>query len=259
MDTPVATAPALRVNHFLPYAAVFQADVRQTLRCWIYRLWAFMSLSATSGYLVYRFGAKHVGGIVQPAPEMINDLVTWIIWGSITLIIVLTAGSICGERGTLADSILSRGISRFQYFLGKWHARLVVVLGTFLILAGLATLASLLVLDSGTLSIRGCGVALMMVASLLVMIVTSGVVISALANTTVVAITVVWMSLYGVGFLLSLLPAQYPSPDRALQSLPNVLQGMYDLHSVSRLVAGALSASLLMGIIGMVGFSRKDV
>jgi hypothetical protein len=259
MDAPAAAASQVRINHFLPYAAVFLADLKGTSRSWIYRLWAFLSVSATAGFLLYRFGAHHVGGIVQPAPDLINDMVSWIIWGSVTLIIVLTAGAICGERGNLADSVLSRGISRSQYYMGKWHARLVIVLGTFLFLAGLAVVASIMILDSSTLSLMGCLVAVGVVVTLLVMIVSCAVMVSALANSPMVAITIVWMALYGIGFLLSLLPAQYPSPDRALHGLPLVLKGTYDLHTVSRLVAGALSMSLLMGMIGMIGFSRKDV
>ena len=45
----------------------------------------------------------------------------------------------------MADSVLSRGISRYQYFLGKWHARLVTMLGTFFVL-GLLMLTSALFL-----------------------------------------------------------------------------------------------------------------
>ena len=259
MDAPAATPTTVKYNSWLPYSAVFLADIKHTLQSWIYRLWAFLAVGATSGFLLYRIGAKREGGMVQPAPELLNDLITWIIWGSVTLIIVLTANAICGERGTLADSILSRGISRHQYFLGKWHARLVVILGTFFVLTLLAIAAANLMLHGETLSMSGAFVAMAVVGSLLAMIVSCGVTVSALANTTVVAITLLWMALYGVGFLLSLLPAQYPSPDRALQSLPNVLKGIYNWHHASRLVAGALSVSLLMGIVGMIGFSRKDV
>ena len=62
MDAPTTTVPAFKVNRFLPYAAVFSADVRQMLRSWIYRLWALLSVAAVAGYLLYRFGAKNVGG-----------------------------------------------------------------------------------------------------------------------------------------------------------------------------------------------------
>ncbi|MCI0377019.1 MAG: ABC transporter permease [Gemmataceae bacterium] len=254
-----AAAKRLKINRFLPYWAVFQADLKQTLRSWIYRVWVLVSLGAAVGWLLYRFGARQVGGFVQPAPEMMGDLLSWVALGSVTLIIVLTAGAICSERGTVADSVLSRGISRFQYFLGKWHARLVVVLGTFLAIALLAFVGSFLMLHTESLSFSGCLVALATVAALLVMVVTCGVSVSALSNNTVVSIAVVWMALYGVGFVLSLLPETIPSPDRTLQALPNVLKGFYDWQMLSRLISGSLSMSLLVGLVGMIGFSRKDV
>lgn len=259
MDAPAPTPPPFKVNHFLPYAAVFSADLRAMLRSWIYRLWALLSISAVAGYLLYRFGAKDVGGMVQPAPELIHDLITWIIWGSLTLIIVLTASAISGERDTFADAVLCRGISRSQYFLGKWHSRLVLVLGTYFALTCATLLAAVVMLHSETLSITGCFAAMAVVGAILAMIVTCSVTVSALSNTTVIAITLVWMALYGVGFLMSLLPHEYPSPDRALQNLPMILRGQYDWHAISRIASGALSVSLLMAVIGMFGFSRRDV
>ena len=90
---------AVKINRLLPYWAVFQADLRQTLTSWIYRVWVLVSLGAAVGYLLYRFGAKQVGGFVQPAPEMMSDLMNWVAFGSVTLVIVLTAGAICSERG----------------------------------------------------------------------------------------------------------------------------------------------------------------
>ena len=51
----------------------------------------------------------------------------------------------------------------------------------------------------------------------------------------------------------------YPSPDRALQALPYVLKGQYDLHMIGRLISGTLSASLLVALAGMIFFSRRDV
>jgi len=249
----------VKVNRFLPYWAVFQADLKHTLHSWIYRVWVLVSLGAAIGYLLYRFGAKQVGGFVQPAPEMISDLMNWVAFGSVTLVIVLTSGAICSERGTMADSVLSRGISRYQYFLGKWHARLVLVLSTFFIIAVLALIGSFFMLHSENLNLVGSLIALLLVASLLIMVITFGVSVSALSNNTVVSIAIVWMVLYSAGFALSLLPESYPSPDRALQSLPRVLKGFYDWQMVSRLVSGALSLSIVVALAGMFGFSRRDV
>jgi ABC-2 type transport system permease protein len=258
MDVP-ASLKAVKLNRFLPYWAVLQADVKQALKSWIYRVWVLVSLGAAIGYLLYRFGAKQVGGFVQPAPEMISDLLNWVAFGSVTLVIVLTSGAICSERGTMADSVLSRGISRYQYFLGKWHARLALVLGTFFIIAVLALIGSFFMLHSDSLSLIGSAIALATVAALLVMVITCGVSVSAVSSNTVVSIAVVWIALYSAGFALSLLPETYPSPDRALQALPRVLKGYYDWEMVSRLISGSLIVSLVVALVGMIGFSRRDV
>ena len=125
-------------NRWLPYWAVFQADVGQTLRSWVYRVWVLASLLAMAGYLLYRVGAVREFGVLHPASAFMSDLLKWTVLVSVTLVVILTTGSISSERGTMADSVLSRGISRHQYFMGKWHARLVVVLGTFFLLGIIA-------------------------------------------------------------------------------------------------------------------------
>src|SRR5215475_1699950 len=143
MEAPVTgPLPKYKPVRFLPYWAVFQMDLHQTFHSWVYRVWVLLSFSAAVGYLLYRFGAYREAGLVQPASDMMSDLLRWTVLGSVTLIIVLTAGSISAERGTMADSVLSRGISRYQYFLAKWHARLVTIIGTFFVMASAALLSS---------------------------------------------------------------------------------------------------------------------
>jgi hypothetical protein len=257
MDTPVAARPA-RINRWLPYWAVFQADVGLTLRSWVYRFWVLVSLLAAVGYLLYRYGIDRGAGISQSASTLISDLLRWTVYGSVTLIIVLTAGSISGERGNVADAVLSRGISRYQYFLGKWHARLFTVLGTFLAMALPALVCSFFLLNKD-LKFTGSLVALLTVAALLATVTTCGVSISAMANSTVIGITILWMVLYGAGFVLSLLPREFPSPDRALDHLPNILQGNYDWQALSRLMGWSMAVCLVVALVGMICFSRKDV
>src|SRR5438270_751329 len=235
--TPVPAKP-VRINRWLPYWAVFQADVHQTLRSWVYRTWVLMLLLAAVGYLLYRVGVYREAGILQPASVLVSDLLKWTVVGSVTLIIVLTAGSISSERGTMADSVLSRGISRYQYFLGKWHARLATVLGSFFVMGGLWLAASHFLLHED-LCLHGALMAMVTVAALLAAVITLGVSVSALVNSTVLGIAILWMVLYGFGFLLSMLPDRVPSPDRALRTLPFVLRGHYDAEVLGELIAWA--------------------
>src|SRR5215212_9275941 len=125
----------LRFNKFLPYWAVLQTDLRQTLRSWVYRLWVLMTVLAAGGLLLYKVGLHKEAGLFQSAAAQTGDLFRIMVVGSLALVVVLAVSAISSERGTVADSVLSRGISRHQYFLAKWHARLVVVTATFAVLS----------------------------------------------------------------------------------------------------------------------------
>jgi ABC-type transport system involved in multi-copper enzyme maturation permease subunit len=248
----------VRINRLLPYWAVFQADVHQTLRSWVYRTWVLVSVLAAVGYLLYHVGIYQKAGIIQPASTLISELLRWTVLGSVTLIIVLTAGSISSERGTMADSVLSRGISRYQYFLGKWHARLATILGTYVIM-GLLAIAGGFFLLHEDLKWTGSLMALATVAALLAAVVSCGVTVSAMVNSTVLGIAILWFALYGSGFALSLLPARVPSPDRLLAQLPDVLRGYYNLHALGRMIGWSAIASGGIAFIGLVYFARRDV
>jgi len=257
MDTPAPVKRA-RVRRWLPYWAVFQADLRQTTRSWVYLVWVLVSVLGAAGYLLYRVGIYHEAGMVQSASQLISDLLRWSVVGSITLIIALAGGCISSERGTMADSVLSRGISRYQYFLAKWHARMVAVLSTFLAM-GVVALAGSFMFLHGDLSLTGSLVALATIVTLLAAVTTCGVTVSAIANSTMLGITVLWVLLYGAGFALTLLPAQYPSPDRVLNNLPTTLRGFYDLHALGRLAGWSALASGLIAMVGLGYFARRDI
>jgi ABC-type transport system involved in multi-copper enzyme maturation permease subunit len=256
MDVPAVKK--IKINRWLPYYAVFQADVQQTLRSWVYRTWVLVSVLAIAGYLLFRYGPYHEAGLVQSAAGFFSDLLRWTVLGSAAVIVVLAGGSISSERGTMADSVLSRGISRYQYFLGKWHARLVTVLGTYLAL-GLLAMTCGLMLFHEDLSPGGGLVALVTVAALLAAVITCGVAVSAVANSTVVGIAVLWLLLYGGGFALSLLPESYPTPDRILQRLPYTLRGYYNLDDLGRLIGWSCAVSFVAALVGMGYFARRDV
>jgi ABC-2 type transport system permease protein len=253
----VAAKP-VTINRWLPYWAVFQADVRQTVHSWIYRVWVLLSLLAAMGYLLYRYAPYHEAGLIQSAAGYLSDLLRWTLLGSAALVVVLTGGCISSERGTVADSVLSRGISRYQYFLGKWHARLAAVLVTYLLLGAIALIGSLFFLQED-LSPIGSTVALLTVAALLGAVISCGVAVSAVANNTLAGIAVLWFLLYGGGFLLSLLPASFPAPDRVLHSLPDIVRGQYHLAALGRLIAWCIGVSCAAAVLGMAYFGRRDV
>jgi ABC-2 type transport system permease protein len=257
MEATAANKP-VKINRWLPYWAVMQADIHQTLRSWVYRFWVMATVLTTVGYLLYRYGVYREAGIIQPASSVVSELLRWTVLGSVTLIVALTAGSISSERGTMADSVLSRGISRHQYFLGKWHSRLATVLVTFLSMAVVVLVGSIFLLHEDV-SFTGSLVALATVSALLAAVITCGVTVSALCNSTVLGIALLWVILYGGGFALSLLPARYPSPDRALTSLPFILRGYYDLETLGQLVGWCAIFCVVIAVVGLARFARRDI
>src|SRR4051794_35584406 len=106
----VETKKPVEILPWLPYWAVFQADIHFTVRSWVYRVWLLVSLVAAGGYLLYRYAPYQEHGIIQTASVYLADLLRWTVVVSAGLVVVLTAGTISADRGTMADSVLSRGI-----------------------------------------------------------------------------------------------------------------------------------------------------
>jgi ABC-2 type transport system permease protein len=252
----------VKFNKFLPYWAVLQTDLRQTFRGWVYRLWVFMAVLAVGGVLLYRVGVHKEAGMFQSAAAQCGDLFRMLVLGSLALVVVLAVSAVGAEKGTVADSVLSRGISRHQYFLAKWHARIGLVVATFAVLATAILAATYFLFKSDAetdLSLVGGIMAILAVCAVLVAITSWGVTIGALTNGTVIGITVFWMVLYGAGFLLTLLPEAYPSPDRELGRLKFVLMGQYNIALLTNLILGSLVASAAAAAVGVLGFTKSDV
>lgn len=262
METPVAPTQT-KINRLLPYWAVLQTDLRSTLRSWVYRLWVLLMAVSAGGYLLYEFGARNEAGLFRTGSVQVKDVFRSVALGSLALVAVMAVGSISSERATVADSVLSRGISRYQYFLAKWHSRTVSVVCTFCLFAGIIVVAHWLLFgrthDESDVTFRGALIAALAIGAGLAVLVALGVSIGALSNGTVTGITVFWLLLYGGMLVLSLLPDPYPSPGRVLDRLQIILRDKYDDGLLWRYLGGAGVLALTAATVGAVGFNRKDV
>ena len=257
MDAPTPP-PTVRFHRFLPYWAVLQTDIRQTLRGWVYRLWVLVTIGTAAGSMAYQVGAQREAGLVQAASVRSGDVFRGLLAGGLGLVALLAVSGVASERGTVADAVLSRAISRHQYFLAKMHARAAVVLGTFAVTAAGVLVAHSCLFDPD-LSLSGGLAAVGMGAAVLAAIVACGVTVGALSNGTVIGITVFWLLLSGSLVAVSALPDGYPTPDRVLGRLRFVLQGHYDPAQVVEVVGAAAAVAGVAAAVGLVGFARKDV
>jgi hypothetical protein len=105
----------------------------------------------------------------------------------------------------------------------------------------------------------GSLVALAVLGVILMVVATVGVTVGALTTNPVFGVSLLWVVLCAGGFLLSFLPKTYPTPDRVLAKLPQILQGMYDVHALGRMSGYALGGAAVVAFFGMVSFSRSDV
>jgi ABC-2 type transport system permease protein len=260
-----AAMPTIRYNRFLPYWAVLQTDVRQTARSWVYRVWLFVMVLAAAGYALFKLGAARRAGEFQPASVQTGDLLRLLVVGSLSLISLLAVSGIGSDRGSIADSVLSRGISRYQYFLAKWHSRLVMILGTFVAVATLVLFTFAIAFHSevtggGTnLTLYGGLAGIFVIACGLAVVVSWGVSIGAMAHSTVTGVTIFWLGLFGGLVLLSQLPSDYATPERMLDELKRVLAGQYRSGQIGEFCIAATVLSLIGGLVGLIGFNRKDV
>jgi ABC-2 type transport system permease protein len=260
MDAAVApTAPAApRFNPLLPYFAVLRTDLRQTFHGWLFRLWVIVSVIAAVGYGLYKFGIHREVGLIQSASEQTGVLLGSV--GIITLAFVslVAVHAVSGERATVADSILSRGISRRQYFAAKWHARSVVLLLAFAVLsAGVLTAYHYLL--EPDLSFAGCLVGIAVATAILAAVIAWGVTVGAMSNGTVIGVTLFWLVLFGGLFLLSFLPSPFPNGAGTLAALRSTLRGNYDPTKVAWVIGVCLLVAGIGGAVGLVGYSKKDV
>lgn len=265
-----STLPKVRFNRILPYWAVLRTDVRQVTRSWAYWLWVALFVTVSSAHVIYRYALANVAGMTAApdgsgmnAAAQTSNVIQVILSASLAVIAFLSVSSISAERSTVADAVLSRGISRRAYFLAKWHARVFTVLGTFTVLS-LATLFvyRMLLGDGGLeggISYVGSFLAVLMVSAGLGVVVSWGVTVGAMTPSTLMGITVAWVLLYGGLSIMTLLPEGYPTPREVLIRLQYVFQGKYDMDLVWRVLGVSTLASVAAAAVGLIVFSRKDV
>lgn len=257
--TATATAPSgPRFNQLLPYFAVLRTDLRQTFHSWLFRLWVIVVMVAAVGYGLYKFGIHREVGLVQSASEQSGVLLGTLGIVTLAFVSLVAVHAVSGERGTVADSILSRGISRRQYFAAKWHARSVVLVVAFALLAAGVLTAYHYLLESD-LSLAGCAAGIAVAAAVLAAVIAWGVTVGAMANGTVIGTTLFWLVLFGGLFLVSFLPSPFPNGAGLLTTLRTTLRGNFDPTRVMWAIGVCLAVAGAGGAVGLIGYSKKDV
>ncbi len=236
----------------MPYLALLEADLVSMTRSWVVRIWLGLMVVLA---LVTILGAPAEG---LPASESLaNLLATYpLIWS--TFVIVVSGGAISSEAGVVADSILSKAVTRYEYILAKMTSRLITVLGLYLVVV----LPSAYIIprySQDDLTGTGVAWAVLLMGMILVLLTNLSVTFSALFNRTLVAVVVVWLLWYAASAIFTLLEVEYLSPMQIIESLPAVLRGDYAVADQQRILAGFGLPAVVFALVAILYFARKDL
>lgn len=260
MDLTVSIKIGLPLRRMLPYWAVFRHDLGQTLRSGLFRACGLVVLALCAGLVIHRSAIYREAGNMDASysSALVGEMLRFFVLVGSTIVIVLSANTISSEREVLADAVLCRGVSRWQYFLGKWHARTLAVVGG-MVLVGLLVVSISMVLFRGEVHWKGTALAFGLVASMLTIVATAGVTLSALVNSSVLGIALLWIGVYGLGAALHFLQIGTFDLPRLLSKLPEVLVDQTDVFLQLRLIGGFVLGSICLAFLGGLLFSRRDL
>lgn len=179
-----------------------------------------------------------------------------LIWS--LFIIVNTSGAVSSEAGVVADSILSKSVTRYEYILAKMASRLVLVIGAYLLI----TVPSAYLVyryGFGDLSAQGVVWGVAAVGMTLVLLTSLSIALSTLFNRTMVAMIGTWTVWYAAGAITALFKVEFLSPLDIVDALPATLVGDYLASDQWRILIGFAIVSATVLATAVLRFSRKDL
>jgi ABC-type transport system involved in multi-copper enzyme maturation permease subunit len=199
-----------RGARLMPFLAILEHDLRALWASWLVRLW----LVATALLTLMLAGSNWAQ--YQDATLIAVLLFPYLVFPWFFVVVVLGVTPVSGARAeVLADGILSRPISRYEYLLAAWSARVLLVWSVFLAVTvpviALVILARRPVAED-TVTIFGIISALAVVGLVLTFLVSLGFLMGTLLRKPLLAAVVLVFLWYPAGFLLNAFSLEEFSP-----------------------------------------------
>ena len=197
-------------TRIMPYAAILRHDLRSLWQSWLVRLW----LGATVLLTFMLVGANWTQ--FRDGTLIASFLFPYLVFPWFFVVVVLGVGPVSGSRSeTLADGILSRPVSRCEYLLATWSARVVLVLGIYLVVTVPAVVLVMLAkrrVPDDTVTLYGIVTALSVVGLVLTFLVSLGFLMGTLLRKPLLAVVVLVFIWYPIGLILSVFSLEEFSP-----------------------------------------------
>jgi ABC-type transport system involved in multi-copper enzyme maturation permease subunit len=210
-ETPaICTETRLLGSRLMPFVAILRHDLKSLWQSWLVRLW----LGATALLTFMLIGANWAQ--FRDGTLIAVLLFPYLVFPWFFVVVVLGVSPVSGARAeTLADGILSRPVSRLQYLLATWSARVVLVLGVYLVVIVPAVVVVMLAkrpVPEDTVTVYGIVTALGVVALVLTFLVSLGFLMGTLLRKPLLAVVVLVFIWYPIGLILSVFSLEEFSP-----------------------------------------------
>ncbi len=206
----------------MPFLAILRHDLRTLLGSWLVRIWLAAAMLLT--LVIAAIGWHRY----PSAPLIASLLFPYLVFPWFVVVMVLGINPLSGSRAdSLADGFLSRPITRYEYLLAVWAARVVAVLLCYLLVIlpaiGIVALANRSV-EPDRVTCYGTLAAIAVVALVLMFQVSLAFLVGTLLRRSPLAIVVLLFLWYPVNMLLYTFRLEAFSPLALSQAVPALLR-----------------------------------
>ena len=206
-----STAKTSKIGtRMMPYMAILRHDMKTLWCSRLVRLW----LGATALLTLLLVGSNWSN--FQDGTLIASLLFPYLVFPWFFVVVVLGVTPVSGSRTeTLADGILCRPVSRFEYLLATWSARVVLVLSVYLVVIIPAIVLVILAkrpVPEDTVTVYGIVTALCVVGLVLTFLVSLGFLTGTLLRKPLLAVVVLIFVWYPIGLILSFFSLEELSP-----------------------------------------------
>ncbi|MFV1966755.1 MAG: ABC transporter permease [Pirellulaceae bacterium] len=206
----------------MPFLAILCHELRSLSSSWLVRLWFGVSLLWT----LLTMAASWEG--LDKAPLIAVMLAPYLVFPWFIVVMLLGLSSVTGSRlDALADGILSRPVTRHEYLLASWAARVLIVLAVFLIVI-IPTVSLVAFVEregpSEEVTFYGVTAALCVVSLVLTFLVSLGFFAGTLLRSPLLAAVLLVFFWMPINLVLHQFSLEEFSPLSLTQALPKLLQ-----------------------------------
>lgn len=232
---------------------LFWHEIKQGFKAWLYRGWIGFTF-----FFVFLFVMIDLTGGQEPTS--IFMILAYFVFLGTLYSMVIGSSSITGEVGGIADSLLSKAVKRWEYILSKFLSQYFLSLFVYFLMVGITT-SLMYGFDKipDDMDWFNAGVLFALVAMVLVLFSSVGVLFSTLSSRTVFAFLMgimIWFALIFM-FMMTGWESIY-SPISIINNAEKIIDGTWDVDWW-RLVGYYILTPLACFGLSLMSFYQRDL